>query len=317
MACAVCGSTGLLRAESLEELGPTLTFEGARAGFSFGDLLDVTAFYANPNRTADSLYHRDLYGARSVFHAFGPGSSSAALGMTYVRADDEEESFSPSLAHAAEIETELVGLDGEIAPIEEVTFAGEWTRTHDSQVWGARKRGEAFLVGTRVLVRRSWSASLHYMHLDPTFRSPYAALSYLANREGWRATAGWRSPGRRVTAALFLKRLTEVEAEATIVDPAEFTTWGAALKVKPRARTTVEASLILDLEERGSPANDLFRKDMKKETAVLDWVLAVGPRSEVRARYQVTDFENRHRNIVFDEENSRTRLTSLLWRVEF
>lgn len=314
MACAVCGTAvGLLNAESLEELGPTLTFEGARGEISVGGVLDLTALYANPNRAQDSLFHRDLWACRTVFHVYGPGGTGGTLGATYLRADDDETSFPTKAAVLPEIETELVGFDGQIRLGGPATLTGEWVRTHALKAFGKR-HGEAYIVGARtLLLRRRFSASVHYIHIDPTFRSPYAALSYLANREGIRVSAGWRSRRERARVTVFYKKLEEVEREFQGADPTAYTTWGFGAGVRPVARLSLEGDVILDREKRYIPAASLWYPDAKKTTAVVDLVYELGALSEVRARYQATDSEDR-----FEPDRSDlTHLTSLQWTVEF
>ncbi len=326
MACAVCGSaSGLLSAESLEELGPSFHFEGTRADLSFADACDVVAFYARADLLrrlyvdTDGFYEpateetsRDIQGFRTIFHAYGPGASRGSAAFTYLRAADDQNTIPGDALDPSPTETELIGTDGEIYPVDGLTLSAEWARTRALRAPG-RPTGEAYIAGARTLIRRSVSASIHYIRVGPTFRSPYAALSYLPNRKGVRVTAGWRSGNRKTVATIFYKNLEEILRESGQAGLTSYTTWGFSLRIGPHSNISVEGNLILDLETRDSASEPLFRQDLRKRTVVVDAARAFGAGNEVRIRYQGTRFDDR----VFPADNAFTHLTSLLWSVEF
>jgi hypothetical protein len=154
------------------------------------------------------------------------------------------------------------------------------------------------------LIRRSVSASIHYIRVGPAFQSPYAALSYLSNRRGIRVTAGWRTGNRKTVATVFYKDLEQILRDSDEVGPTSYTTWGFSLRIGPYSNLSVEGNLILDLETRDCATEPLFRQDLRKRTVVVDAARAFGAGNEVRIRYQGTRFDDR----VFPSDNALTHL---------
>ena len=94
--CAVCPSeAGAITSESLEELGPDLTFEGAKINTGIGDYMDVVALLARPRiAKEEKTYSQYLYGTNIKFHSYHkPSTSFRWLGITAISINDDDMSI--------------------------------------------------------------------------------------------------------------------------------------------------------------------------------------------------------------------------------
>ncbi len=241
--CSVCGGAraGIL-SESLEEIGPDLTFEGARAEGAIGALdLDWSVLYARPHAATLDLvpglgifdeetyrYHQDLVAARAVhsrLHA--PSLGFRRLGATFYHVrDDPENPPCPTLPEAAicsALEQSAAGADFRFPIGRRFVAAGEWLATAarpdargDSLPveWdhGLSLSGELVLWPEHLVLRSA------YLYLGADFLSPYSALTYRPNRSGQRhrltATAG------PVAVEAFFRRVRPVVAEFAVPERA-------------------------------------------------------------------------------------------------
>jgi len=74
-----------------------------------------------------------------------------------------------------------------------------------------------------------FEAAAAWQRLGPDYLSPFQALSYRPNLEGWRGTLRWR--GRRAGMGLFAKRLVRVAAREG--DPESVETLSALVSWRP------------------------------------------------------------------------------------
>ncbi|MGD9401368.1 MAG: hypothetical protein PVF95_03750, partial [bacterium] len=97
--CAVCSSTpgtaGAILGESLEILGPVLTFEGVRFQASHGSALGLDAFYARPKAAGGDEYELtrqvNTYGARlDLSHYLSHASGLLKGSLIVVRSEEDE-----------------------------------------------------------------------------------------------------------------------------------------------------------------------------------------------------------------------------------
>ncbi len=234
--CACAGSAGAYLLQSLEELGPDLTFEGLDLSWGFQSLATVRAFYAVP-RTAhgvsyaalepgsetllDFRYRRDLYGIRADFSPwYAAGTPRPGVSFHSIVARDDEESASLPLAGYEWLVSATNGqvYGGRITLPVGHTFSVEAefdrTRTDDDvrQASDDIRYGKGFL-GTVEADPAAWlSASAACLYTSDDFVSAYSALSYVPNRRGARLSLNFHLD--RLGVDLFAKYLEPVEPDS-------------------------------------------------------------------------------------------------------
>ncbi|UCF79030.1 MAG: TlpA family protein disulfide reductase [Candidatus Eiseniibacteriota bacterium] len=235
--CACAGVTGAILLESLEELGPELTFEGMSVSHSAGELLDLRAFYArprlaneisagdflaDPEALEDFAYQRDLYALRANVNVQHPSFASPALmSLLYVRTVDDDRSatfvgsqYDPrGFASDNRVYGALISVPLHDRLSMEVDL--ERAETYDNVLNPAEIAdwGTALLGTLRGRVTTGVSVSASYLSLSEEFHSAYAALSYLPNRTGVRASVSVRRGG--FSSDLFAKFLKPYAEETT------------------------------------------------------------------------------------------------------
>ncbi len=242
-ACGVCGgTTAAVLIESLEEPGPDLTFEGARAGGTVGEGLDWTVLYARPKEaTLDRVpglpifdedtfqHHQDLYAGRAVYSQLHDASLTfRRVGATVMHVRDD-----PRNPGCPTVETDPLcfammntafGLDARVPIARFATLEGEWLRTaqrDDHRGDASRTRWSNGFRATAhaVLAARTIGVRLAYLRFEEHFSAPYSALTYLGNRSGLRArVTAERGP---LTVDTFVRRLEPIEPESA--DPQDLT----------------------------------------------------------------------------------------------
>jgi len=208
--CACAGATGAVLLQSLEELGPTLTFEGANVSSAVADLIDVNAFYgrprsahevttaeylANPEALGDFAYRQDLYGLRATFNAGRlTGLARPSVSLHYVTARDDEESAKfPGTAYdhrGFAVKNEVYGAALSVPFQSKLSLDMEFDRTRwDGDVRSAADGvawGTGWLGTLRAELLPGLRTSAAYFYLSDGFHSAYGALSYPSGRKGAR-----------------------------------------------------------------------------------------------------------------------------------
>ncbi|MCB1162044.1 hypothetical protein KDL67_05095 [bacterium] len=300
--CGSCGtSTHGLALESLDDLAPPLTFEGARLAAAPRPWLRAEAFYAVPRRAhafdanADPVfaYRQDLLAGRMELRRTLGGATPASLVLAWVAANENPESADwplyagdpasfvqrgevTSLALTAPLPATLT-LDAEAARsrqrVDRVDASGQAVSD-----WAAR-------VALRATPAEGLVLAAGWLHLGRDYGAEYRALSYLPDTEGWRASASYRRP--RWGLALFHKQLQRVEAfRDGGSDLARSRLTSALVSLAPCAGTHLDLSATLG-EDRleGESADCSCRRDCQKLTlgAVLKQTLA--PRVSASLEY--------------------------------
>jgi len=204
--CGCAGASAAVLLESLERIGPEITFEGARADGSLGSSLDWTVLYARPREAVLDVvaaqfvdmstfqYHQDLVAARLVYSQIHlPTLTFTRLGMTalHVR-DDPHHPTCPStpedpLCQAPRMSG--LGVDVRVPIGRWVVLEGEWLRTSaeedvrdpaGSAVWAHGGAATALVS----FLDDHLGGAASYLYFEPGFTSPYGALTYVGNREG-------------------------------------------------------------------------------------------------------------------------------------
>ena len=249
--CGCGASAGALLVESLDELAPELTVEGASALWSVSDV-EARAFYAMPLRSRASNYMSYRAGvderARYALELFGfegkwrrhdarTGSFWEAAVHAIGTAEDRRTVDFLALGYPSAdpwTSTWTVTVSGGVPIVCSLRLRGEVVAYNRSDERGIEGAGHAATDGDGgyggLLFERTNDlfVALDYIRLDERFNAPFAALSYEPNAEGLRASA--RLAARGVSASLFYKRTTEVRAPSALAERAETELAGAAVE---------------------------------------------------------------------------------------
>lgn len=222
--CLPCGGiAGAIPRESLEELSPRLTFEGARLNGMLSDFVDVTAFYAQPWQFPSNQHYRNhLFGARAkVLSYHRPSTSFRHLGLTVLTTRDEASSITKSQIPSKlkeqppAFENNVIGADINFPITESLLLRGEWTYTEvklDSLVGDDENyNGQAFLLGFKLQYPEYVKFRCSYLHLEKYFESHYRAVSYMTNRQGIRSSLTVEIPRWNASVSSFVKVLKEID----------------------------------------------------------------------------------------------------------
>lgn len=226
--CGVCGgSVRGVSLEALDDLGPGITFEGIRLEAPMLPGLRATGFYAIPQRAVaasgtlpdDSFAYRlDLLGMR-LHYAFGLfGNSRGKLSLQHLSAHEDGESsplppswaaFPMSFIHKNEVWSARLSL----ALMGGTSFAAEtaqsFERVDRMDALGTSLTGDAKVVELSHKPGKYLRLSAAWLKLGPDFASPYSALSYRSNAEGYRFSTDWH--GDWASLSIFHKRLERIE----------------------------------------------------------------------------------------------------------
>jgi hypothetical protein len=256
--CPVCPSTpataGSILGESLEILGPVLTFEGLQFQGSYGSALGLDVFYARPRVSQMSDYgllrQVNTFGGRVDLSSYLSHSSSLfSVGLIGIRSEEDEgsvESVGGPPGYPPEpFKNTVYGLTLE-API------FWWLDvTGDATITSARrfevpnmvdKEGKGAIASLNIKTDEiRWENS--YIYLTPGWESYFRALSYSPDRKGWRS----RFVVDRGTwlVAVFARSLISVNRiSEDDGDRHAYPTWSVQGSYKPRPRITVSGSVV-------------------------------------------------------------------------
>jgi hypothetical protein len=330
-----CGATaGILIVNSLEELGPDLTFEGATAGWTRGEF-EAGLFYAMPRRSRDTpvmvwqyggeeqaAYSLEIYGLEARWRRYDSRTGrfwGAGLHLLGHREDPgsidpAELGYAPFPYYEGSILTATaeipllgwVGLEGEL-------IADCRAKGHNL---GAAHDEEAELDGTggiAGIVAETGPVDLRidYLRLTDGFYSPFASLSYEAGRQGVRGSAVLRLPGGWSTLSLFHKRLKEIDPPAPGAELEELVFSGVTVDVDHPAGPGGSVSYLDRGESRGG---DLLAYEDSRRTLTASARYRFGKLAWIEAMYQWTDACGTEG---VDTADSRTDIFSVYLRAEF
>lgn len=234
--CGCGAAAGVLLIESLEELGPEMFFEGAMASYSHGDI-EVRAFYAIPRRAVESsamevgfggaeptAYSLEIYGGDVEWQRYDTRTGSFwRAGLQFLGSWENHRSVD-FLALGYGIappwyESSILTVSAQAPLLRWTSLVAEWIVVN-------RARGHGFIEPDVDLVRLKGSGGtagfllehprwlrlrLDYLRLGDEFYSPFSALSYEPNREGWRVSSRLELPGEFSAISLFYKDLEAIE----------------------------------------------------------------------------------------------------------
>ncbi len=235
-----CGeAAGVLLVESLEQLGPELTFEGALASYRSGGL-SANLFYAIPRRARDigyiesdfggeerACYSLEIFGGEALWNRYDERCSSflkAGVHMLGSREDGNsvdtgELGYSKPFARHR---SEIVSLTAEIPVVRRLSLRGEWIAynrakgrdpsiENDAEV---ETEGGGGMAGLIFEEDRLLRVRCDYLRIEDGFYSPFGAISYTRDREGGRISSRFSPGGRYPALSVFYKRLREIDIES-------------------------------------------------------------------------------------------------------
>jgi hypothetical protein len=221
--CAVCpgtpGVAGTILGESLEELGPVLTFEGLRLVLSPAEAVGCDGFFARSSVLGET-YDVLTYGGRvKLTRYLGHTSSLMDISILAVRSEEDKRSKEADLiSHPKPFRNTVVGLAWSLPVLRWLELEGEWTYT-DSQDQTDRLpdiAGNGTIAGLGAKLAGGLRAEASYIYLSPNWDSYFRALSYSYNRRGPRARLEYQQGPFLV--ALFGKYLTTIDPVKFRVD---------------------------------------------------------------------------------------------------
>lgn len=255
--CGCGASAGTLLVESLDELAQELTFEGGLALFNVSDF-ETRVFYAVPRRAKETFYMNyragvddrahyslEIYGLEGKWRRFDARSGSfweAAVHAIGSSEDRRTVDFAMLGYPASEpwSATWTVTASGEAPIIRHLRLRGEivaWNRNEEHGVPSAGGTSDVSREGSGgqggIVFEKSpdLSVKLDYLRLDEDFFTPFSALSYEPNTEGFRGSARLPAPGGLASLSLFYKRLEAVREQSPGMERKRIDLSGAAVDV--------------------------------------------------------------------------------------
>jgi hypothetical protein len=256
--CPVCsatpGTAGAILGESLEILGPVLTFEGLSFKASPGDVLGLDVFYARPKVARETDYglmrQVNTYGGRLDLSTYLERASGLlSVGLIGVRSEEDQgsvESVDGSPVYPLQpYKNSVYGLTLEAPVVRWLTIGGDVTYSKTEISEGTdeiEKKGAGGILSLDVRTGGiRWENA--YVYITPDWESYFRALSYNPDRKGWRS----RFVLERETwlVSLFARHLisvNRVSGEGT--DRSAYPTWSIQGSFKPRSGVLVSGSVV-------------------------------------------------------------------------
>lgn len=214
--CATCpgtpGVAGTILGESLEELGPVLTFEGLKADLSPWDALGCDAFFARSTVLGET-YDVLTYGGRVKLTRFIQSSSDLFdVSLIAVRSEEDKRSKEQELISKPKpFRNTVVGMAWNVPVFRWLGLEGEWTYSESRDQTDRRPdiAGNGTIASLNLRLPGGLRAEASYIYLSPNWDSYFRALSYSYNRRGPRLRLEYERG--RLLVALFGKYLTTID----------------------------------------------------------------------------------------------------------
>ena len=320
--CATCPSEGgAITSESLEELGPDLTFEGAKINAGVGDYMDVVALLARPRiAKEEKTYSQYLYGTNIKFLSYHkPSTSFRWFSVTAISINDDEMSIAEPLQILYNpIRNRIYGVDFNMPVREILLLKGEFALSEIN--WNLLSeedeiaRGYATILGMWIKYPHWMLTKASYLRMNPKYNSFYNALSYISNRHGFRISSNYEIIKDKLSTGVFYKRLREVESIIKSEPELKktFSTVSLGTSITPIKHLSIRASYILQStqrEERGTWG----KVHNTTQNINIDFTYNVAHESSLNFKYQYIN----HRDKVNTEYDYQANITSVLFSTKF
>jgi hypothetical protein len=232
-----------------------LTFEGVRFQASHGSWLGLDAFYARPRVASGDEYELtrqvNTYGARlDLSHYLSRASGLLKGGLIVVRSEEDEGSVETLEGTPAwpptPYKNTVYGLALEAPVLPWLSLAGEATLTSARTSWDGG--GELDKDGFGAIA--SLDVNTHdirfenaFIYLTPDWESYFRALSYSADRKGFRSRFVIEKETWLVS--VFVRSLLTVNGRlGSDINRQAYPTWSMQASYKPRSEVLVSGSVV-------------------------------------------------------------------------
>ena len=336
--CATCPSEGgAITAESLEELGPDLTFEGSKIYADLGDNVNVTALFARPRIAQErTTFQQCLYGANTKLLSYHkPSTSFRWLGLTAIYIKDDEKSVeSPSRILYSPIENKVYGVDFNLPIGKTILLKGDFAYSilleNKLESQPEENSGNAemlsiiakypFKLFPKKLEQKTGgnqsliSAGVSYLRISPEYKSVYNALSYSANSQGLRVSTSYDIIRDRLSLWVFYKWLKELES--TIRNAPELLKTNSILSIGTSISLMkgllVRPCYILESSQRKENM-DVEKLDKLMNSFNIELAYNLAQDSSLSLKYQRVN----HKDMVNQELNHHANILSILVSTRF
>lgn len=320
--CAVCPSEGgAITAESLEELGPDITFEGSKIDANLGNNLNVVALFARPRIAQErKTYEQYLYGTHARLLSYHkPSTSFRWLGLIAISVEDDDKSVeNPSRILYHPIDNKVYGLDFNFPLGTSLLLKGEfaYSRFLEKRTEGQDEKaiGNAILLSALLKYPQRLSTGISYLRLSPEYKSLYSALSYSSNSHGVRVSSSYDVVKDRLSVWVFWKWLKELGSAAKNAPDLLETTSTISLgaSVNPLKNLLVNTNYILRSSQRdGSDSVDEVNALMHNVN--IEFAYNLTRESSVSLKYQYV----RHEDKINSELSHHANITSVIVSTKF
>ena len=321
--CACPSESGAITSESLEELGPDLTFEGGKINTGIGDYMNVVGLVARPRIAAEGeTYRQYLYGTNIKFLSYHkPSTSFRWLGVTAISINDDEMSVAEPLQIPYNpIRNRIYSVDFNL-PIKKILlFKGEFalsetnwnllSESEDNEI----SRGYATILGMSIKYPRRMLTKASYLRMNPKYESFYNALSYTSNRYGFRISSNYEIVKDKLSTWVFYKRFRELESiiksEPELLKTLSTISFGTS--ITPIKKLLIRASYILQLTRRGEHAT-WGKIHNTTQNINIDLTYNLARESSLTLKYQYIN----HRDKVNTASDYQANITSVLFSTKF
>jgi hypothetical protein len=214
--CSVCigtpGVAGTILGESLEELGPILTFEGLKVELSPWKMVGCDGFFAASTVLGES-YDVLTYGGRLKLTRYLQRSSSLMdISLTAVRSEEDKRSKEQEFVSQPDpFSNTVIGVAWKVPVCKWLELQGEWTHSESRDQTDRRPdiAGNGTVSTLNMVLPGGLRAEASYIYLSPNWDSYFRALSYSYNRRGARLRLEYQRGNLLV--ALFGRYLTTID----------------------------------------------------------------------------------------------------------
>ncbi len=218
------GVAGTILGGTLEELGPSLTFEGLRITLAPGETFGFDGFFARPRTAGDDYQIITFGGKASLTRYLRRTSSFLDLGVTAVRSEEDENSLGGDHPAGTPFRNTVYGVTWKAPLFRSLSLDGEWTlakSSGDADRQGTRQ-GKGGIVSLNLNPYTPVKIEASYIYISPNWDSYFRALSYSTvsfSRDGssryYPGRQGMRMrmelSHRRILVTLFAKYLKTIQ----------------------------------------------------------------------------------------------------------
>jgi len=327
--CACPSEGGAITSESLEELGSDLTLEGGKVNVGIRDYVDAVALLARPRIAEEGkTYRQYLYGTNIKLRSYHkPSASFRWLGVTVISINDDETSVTEPLKIPYNpIKNRIYSVDFNLPIRGILLLKGEFALSETN--WDLLlaedeiARGYATILGTSIKYPRRMLTKASYLRMNPKYESFYNALSYTANRHGFRISSNYEIVKDKLSTWVFYKRLRELESiiksEPDLFKTLSMVSLGTS--ITPIKNFSIRASYILQLTRREAHATLRSAQGQTwgevhntTQNINLDFTYSLAHESSLTFKYQYINYRDK----VNTKSDYQANITSVMVSTKF